>query len=102
MKPPPQMNTRLILEAPMRVQDGIGGHSLAWTALGTIWAEMRASAGRESRGETGAVSTVGWSIVTRAAAAGATSTATPRIISGRRSVPLVLESVLVLACAMAR
>lgn len=70
MKAPPQMNIRLILEAPVRVQDGIGGHSLAWTALGTIWAGMRASAGRESRGETGAVSTVGWAIVTRAAAAG--------------------------------
>jgi head-tail adaptor len=66
----PRMNIRLALEAPVRVEDGIGGHSLVWETLGTLWGEMRAAAGRESRGEVGAVSTVAWAITVRGAPAG--------------------------------
>jgi len=65
-----RLNTRLVLEAPRRIEDGIGGHSLDWTPLGTLWGEMRASAGRESRGEVGAVSIVTWSIMVRGAPPG--------------------------------
>ena len=65
-----RLNTRLVLEAPTRVADGIGGHALAWAPLGIVWAELRASAGRESRGEVGAVSTVAWAITLRGAPAG--------------------------------
>lgn len=63
----PVAHHRLILEAPERVSDGIGGQTTRWRALGAIWAGMRASAGREARGEVGAVSVVTWAITTRAA-----------------------------------
>lgn len=65
-----RLNTPLVLEAPRRVEDGIGGHSVVWTPLGQVWAEMRAAAGRESRGEVGAVSVVTWAVTLRAAPAG--------------------------------
>ena len=66
----PRLNTPLVLEAPLRVDDGIGGHSVVWTALGQVWGEMKASAGRESRGEVGALSVVTWAVTLRAAPAG--------------------------------
>lgn len=61
---------RLLLEAPWRVPDGMGGQATQWRALGAVWGAMRASAGREARGEVGAVSTVTWAITLRAAPAG--------------------------------
>lgn len=66
----PRLSTPLVLEAPLRVEDGIGGHAIAWTALGEVWGEMKASAGRESRGEVGALSVVTWAVTLRAAPAG--------------------------------
>ena len=62
----PRANQRLTLEAPVRQADGIGGQATVWRPLGTVWAEMRASAGREARGEVGAVSVVTWRITARA------------------------------------
>ncbi|AXC50150.1 head-tail adaptor protein [Paracoccus suum] len=66
----PDPRHRLILEAPERASDGMGGQTTVWRALGAIWAGMRASTGREARGEVGAVSVVSWAITTRAAPAG--------------------------------
>ena len=66
----PRLNQRLVLESPERQPDGIGGQATVWRRLGIVWAEMRASAGREARGEVGAVSTITWAITLRAAPAG--------------------------------
>ncbi|MEO1688356.1 MAG: head-tail adaptor protein [Pseudomonadota bacterium] len=45
----PVLNRRLMLERPARVPDGAGGWSTGWTALGSIWAHVRArGAGREA------------------------------------------------------
>lgn len=66
----PRLTVPLVLEAPERVADGLGGHVLNWVARGTLWAAMDASAGREARGEVGAVSVVTWKITLRAFPAG--------------------------------
>lgn len=67
----PQLNRRLVLEAPVRVADGAGGFVETWTALGSLWAEVTARTGRE-RAEAGAlVSGVAYRIVVRGALYGA-------------------------------
>ncbi|MGR3716151.1 MAG: head-tail adaptor protein [Thermohalobaculum sp.] len=43
----PRLSTRLTLEAPQRIADGGGGWRIVWNALGTVWAELRASSARE-------------------------------------------------------
>ena len=43
----PSLNRKLVLEAPERVADGAGGYEITWTALGTIWADIRPGSGRE-------------------------------------------------------
>ncbi|MEJ6388095.1 head-tail adaptor protein [Gymnodinialimonas ulvae] len=45
----PQINRKLILEAPGRVDDGAGGFSETWAPLGIIWGEVLArGSGREA------------------------------------------------------
>lgn len=65
-----RLNTPLVLETASRVEDGIGGHAVVWTPLGRVWGEMRAAAGRESRGEVGAISVVTWAVTLRGAPLG--------------------------------
>lgn len=36
----PEMNRRLLLEAPERLEDGAGGYSEFWVALGHVWAAV--------------------------------------------------------------
>lgn len=48
-----RLNRKLTLEAAVRVADGGGGHTQSWSALGTLWADMRPMTGR--RAETGGV-----------------------------------------------
>lgn len=66
----PQLNRKLVLEARDRVPDGAGGYVETWVARGTLWAEMRASTGRERRGEAVTLSSVSYRITVRAAASG--------------------------------
>jgi head-tail adaptor len=40
-----RMNRALVLERQDRVSDGAGGLSPTWIALGTLWAEVRGTAG---------------------------------------------------------
>lgn len=40
------LNRRLVLEAPTRTPDGAGGFTLAWDALGTLWAAIAPGAPR--------------------------------------------------------
>lgn len=42
------LNRRLTLESEARQPDGAGGFSRGWQALGTVWAEIEAGAGREA------------------------------------------------------
>ena len=44
------LNRPLVLEEAVSTPDGAGGVSVTWTALGTLWAEMRAGAGSEKLG----------------------------------------------------
>lgn len=66
----PQLNVALVLEAPLRESDGLGGHRVVWQSLGKLWGEMRSGSGGERSGQAGARSVVTWQIVTRAAADG--------------------------------
>lgn len=44
------MNRPMILEEAVTTPDGAGGFTTLWTALGTLWAEVRAGSGSERRG----------------------------------------------------
>lgn len=72
------LNRKLVLEEPQRVADGAGGYRKVWLALGVLWAEIRAGAGREREGiGTATVSSVPYRITVRAAPAGAPSRPRP-------------------------
>ncbi|MGC5198402.1 head-tail adaptor protein [Aphanothece microscopica] len=43
----PELKRSLVLEAPQDTATGSGGIARAWVALGRLWAEIRAGAGRE-------------------------------------------------------
>lgn len=45
----PQLTRRLVLESPEPMADGAGGYAQGWVVLGTLWAELRAGAGRGAR-----------------------------------------------------
>lgn len=62
----PHLNRALILQKPEQVSDGMGGFSTSWLALGQIWAEVKASSGREVAGEERALGAVSYRITTRA------------------------------------
>lgn len=63
--------TRLLaLEEAQRVADGAGGYSLAWVALGALWAQVDAGTGRERAVESVTQSIVGYRITVRAAPSG--------------------------------
>lgn len=66
----PRLNRCLILEAPTRNSDGAGGYVESWSALGVIWAELTARAGRETSAAGARVSTAPYRIVVRGAPVG--------------------------------
>lgn len=73
----PQLNRRLVLEAPFRAPDGAGGYAETWQALGEHWAEVRTRTGGE-RSEAGVpVSTVTYNIVVRGAPYGSAARPMP-------------------------
>lgn len=76
----PQLNRALVLEAPERVADGAGGFTESWSALGTLWAELRTRGGREARDVIASVSAVRLRIVVRAAPVGSSA----RPVAGQR------------------
>lgn len=67
----PTLTRRLVLEAPQRVDDGAGGYSTSWSALGVHWAHVSPRAGREASGMAGPLSRVPLTIAIRAVAPGA-------------------------------
>nr|WP_273542496.1 head-tail adaptor protein [Szabonella alba] len=71
------MNRALLLERPLRSDDGMGGHVVTWQAVGQVWAEIRPGAGRELGGEDLLLSSVPHRITLRAAPPGAASRPVP-------------------------
>ncbi|MBV1903360.1 MAG: head-tail adaptor protein [Marinosulfonomonas sp.] len=71
------LNRKLVLEAPVRIADGAGGHSETWQVQGTLWAQIKAGTGRESAGQFLTVSSVPYKIIVRAAPDGAPSRPKP-------------------------
>ena len=76
----PQLNRALVLEGPVKIADGAGGYTREWEALGLLWAELRAGAGREKAESAATLSRVPYRITVRAAPYGAPS----RPIAGQR------------------
>ena len=67
----------LTLENPTRVPDGAGGFTIAWTALGTHWAEVTPGSGKDAAGEEVVLSSVPYRITVRGAPVGAVSRPLP-------------------------
>lgn len=61
----PRLSIPLVLEARARRPDGMGGQQSEWIERGTLWGALDAHAGREARGEIGAISVVTWRITLR-------------------------------------
>jgi len=73
----PILSRTLVLEGPQRVADGAGGFVEAWVALGTLWAEVVAGAGREVAGQEVTLTSVPYRITVRGAPQGAPSRPRP-------------------------
>ena len=58
----PRLNVRLDLERSDRQGDGMGGYRTVWQQIGSLWAEMKAGAGKERGAEVGPESVVSWRI----------------------------------------
>ncbi|MFN3936644.1 MAG: head-tail adaptor protein [Gemmobacter sp.] len=69
----PRLGVPLVLEAPLASPDGKGGQAKVWQALGTLWADLVAGAGREVVREALPEGAVVWRITVRAAPVGAPS-----------------------------
>jgi head-tail adaptor len=61
----PHLNRALVLEAALRTPDGAGGFSEAWTALGTLWAEVLPGSGSDVLGEERMLSAVPYRVTVR-------------------------------------
>ena len=66
----PHLTRALVLEEERLLPDGAGGHQKLWAMLGTHWAEVQASTGRDPDGEERVLSAVNWRITLRASPAG--------------------------------
>ncbi|MCI5095585.1 MAG: head-tail adaptor protein [Rhodobacteraceae bacterium] len=73
----PRLNRQLVLETATRTPDGAGGFSRIWTAIGTLWAEVRSRSGREVGGGETTLSRVAYRITVRASPVGAASRPAP-------------------------
>lgn len=71
-----QLNRRLLLETPTRVDDGAGGFALTWVQEGVLWGEVVPGAGSETAGVEVSLSKVPYRITVRGAPVG--SAARPR------------------------
>lgn len=66
----PHLNRKLTLEAPDRTADAAGGFTETWVPLGTLWAEIKSRAGRETAESGAPISRVGFEINVRGAPIG--------------------------------
>ncbi len=67
----PNLSRALTLETPQITPDGAGGFVTEWHTLGTLWAEIRASTGRERQTELGPQGAQRLRVLVRAAPQGA-------------------------------
>lgn len=65
-----ELKRLLTLETPVKVDDGAGGFSIAWTAEGQLWAEVVPGAGSETAGVEVSLSKVPYRITVRGAEVG--------------------------------
>ncbi|MEM8786763.1 MAG: phage head closure protein [Pseudomonadota bacterium] len=63
----PVLPRKLTLETPERTSDGAGGHTIAWTPLGVVWAEMEPRRGSETVVAGANASRQAWRITVRGA-----------------------------------
>ena len=73
----PCLNRALVLEQRDVVADGAGGQRSTWSALGTLWADIKSLSGRESGSLGIAASKVGLKITLRAAPDGSSMRPSP-------------------------
>lgn len=73
----PHLSRLLTLESPNRLPDGAGGVTTAWTALGTLWAEVSPGDARPQATPGGAVAEGPLRIVVRGSPRGAPSRPRP-------------------------
>lgn len=73
----PRLSRRLVLEAPTRSPDGAGGFTTAWSALGTLWADLATGAPRVADRPGGAEQRLPLRITLRGAPLGAPSRPVP-------------------------
>lgn len=64
------LSRRLVLEQPVAAPDGAGGYARSWEPLGTLWAEVVATSGRERDGGTVSLSSSQFRITVRGAPEG--------------------------------
>jgi len=77
---PVHLSRKLVLEGAIEAADGLGGITVTWATLGTLWAEVLPGTGRDRAGEEVVLSTVPYRITVRGAPQGAAS----RPTSGQR------------------
>ncbi|GLT10046.1 head-tail adaptor protein [Sulfitobacter porphyrae] len=82
----PRLNHAMVLETPEQLPDGAGGFVEGWLPLGTLWAEITARTGRETRAAGAFVSRAGFRIVVRGAPFGSPERPRPqqRLRDGQR------------------
>lgn len=61
----PHLNRALVLEGVVRTEDGAGGFTSVWTALGTLWAEVLPGSGSDTLGEERMLSAVPYRVTVR-------------------------------------
>lgn len=82
----PRLTRPLVLEEAVRTPDSAGGFRESWTALGTLWADVRPMAGRDRAGPGTALSAQSLRILIRAAPQGNAARPRPgqRLREGQR------------------
>lgn len=69
----PRLTRTMILEQPVRSDDGAGGYVTTWAALGTLHADVKTGTGRQSGGIVATLSKITCRVIVRAAPEGAPS-----------------------------
>lgn len=64
---PITLNRRLTLEDIVRTPDGAGGFAESWAPLGQLWAQVKATTGREAESGNATLSRVFYDITVRSA-----------------------------------
>jgi SPP1 family predicted phage head-tail adaptor len=66
----PELNRRLVLEAPQLLADGAGGYVNGWVPVGTVWAQVTPRSGRETAQSGAPVSRMAYRIIVHGAQKG--------------------------------